>query len=266
MAKLSLVAGTTSKIVKIFVQDSSKTTGVGLTGLAYNTSGLTAYYIKEGDSSTTAISLATATLGTWSTGGFIVVDGTNMPGVYELGIPNAALASGKSCLIYLQGATNMAPVLLEIELTAIDNQSTGFGLVDVSSNVVQIAGQTASASGTVTFPNATLASTANITGGTITTVTNLTNAPTTGDFTSTMKTSIGTAVAASDVAGITGVTFPSTVASPTNITAATGIDITKILGTAISTPATAGILDVNIKNVNNVGVNGNGQSGTEWGP
>lgn len=50
------------------------------------------------------------------------------------------------------------------------------------------------------------------------------------------------------------VTFPTTatLASTTNITAATGLDITKILGTAISTPATAGILDVNVKNMNNV--------------
>lgn len=47
------------------------------------------------------------------------------------------------------------------------------------------------------------ASTTNITGGTITTVTNLTNAPTSGDFTATMKTSIGTAVAASAVASVT---------------------------------------------------------------
>lgn len=50
------------------------------------------------------------------------------------------------------------------------------------------------------------------------------------------------------------VTFPAnkTLASTDNITAATGVDITKILGTAISTPATAGILDVNTKNMNNV--------------
>lgn len=40
-------------------------------------------------------------------------------------------------------------------------------------------------------------------------------------------------------------------ATPTNITAATGVDITKILGTAISIPATAGILDVNVKNIGN---------------
>ena len=39
---------------------------------------------------------------------------------------------------------------------------------------------------------------------TTTTATNLTNAPTTGDFTATMKTSIGTAVAASAVASVTG--------------------------------------------------------------
>jgi hypothetical protein len=41
---------------------------------------------------------------------------------------------------------------------------------DIRSDAVLIGGQTASASGTVTFPNATLASTTNITAGTITTV------------------------------------------------------------------------------------------------
>lgn len=52
------------------------------------------------------------------------------------------------------------------------------------------------------------------------------------------------------------ITFPTTatLASTTNITAATGIDITKILGTAISTPATAGILDINLKNIANAAV------------
>lgn len=53
-----------------------------------------------------------------------------------------------------------------------------------------------------TFP-ASVASPTNITAGVITTVTNLTNAPTAGDFTATMKASIGTAVAASAVASVT---------------------------------------------------------------
>jgi hypothetical protein len=56
-----------------------------------------------------------------------------------------------------------------------------------------------------TFPT-TVASTTNITAGTITTVTNLTNAPTSGDFTATMKSSITTAATAATpvAASVTG--------------------------------------------------------------
>ncbi len=117
MAKISIVKGTTSKLLDLFVQDSSSTVGAGLTGLAYNTGSLTGYYYREGAASAVAITLATMTLGTWATGGFIVADGTNMPGVYQLGIPDAALASGaNSVVVMLKGAANMAPVILEIEL------------------------------------------------------------------------------------------------------------------------------------------------------
>ncbi len=122
MAKLQLKAGTTSKTVKVFIQD---TTGAALTGLAFGTSGLTAYFIREGAAASVAITLITATLGTWVSGGFIVVDGTNMPGLYELDLPDAALAAAaKSVVVYLQGAATMAPCVLEIELTAVDNQDT----------------------------------------------------------------------------------------------------------------------------------------------
>jgi hypothetical protein len=89
-------------------------------------------------------------------------------------------------------------------------------------NATQIGSQTASASGTITFPAATLASTTNITAGTITTVTNLTNAPTAGDFTATMKTSIGTAVAASAVASVTGNVGGNVVGSVGSVTGAVG--------------------------------------------
>lgn len=124
MAKLSIKAGTTSKLLDVFIQDSSSTTGAGLAGLAFNSGSLTGYYYREGAGSTVAITLATMTVGTWATGGFIALDGTNMPGAYQIGIPDAALASGaKSVLIYFKGATNMAPLPLEIELTAVDNQS-----------------------------------------------------------------------------------------------------------------------------------------------
>lgn len=87
--------------------------------------------------------------------------------------------------------------------TAVSTPATA-GILDV--NVKNIDNDAASASGTVTFPNATLASTANITAGTITTVTNLTNAPTAGDLTATMKTSVTTAATAATpiAASVTG--------------------------------------------------------------
>jgi hypothetical protein len=122
MSKLKIKESTTSKLVRVFIQDSSSTTGAGLTGLVYNSSGLTAHYLPEGDATATAITLATMTVGTWTTGGFKEVDSTNMPGVYEIGLPDAVIdaTSEGSTLVMLKGATNMAPVLLEIELDKID--------------------------------------------------------------------------------------------------------------------------------------------------
>lgn len=171
MAKLSLLAGTTSKTVKIFIQDKTKTDGSGLTGLLFNTASLTAYYIREGASATTVITLATATLGTWATGGFIVVDATNMPGVYELSIPNAAIAAGaKSVVIYLQGGGNMAQTLLEIELTAVDNQATNYGLVNVSANTVQWNGTNVSTPATAGIPDVNAKNINNVATTSVTTI------------------------------------------------------------------------------------------------
>jgi hypothetical protein len=118
MPKLSLAKDTTSKLLRVFVPNSSVTTGAGLTGLVFNSAGLTAYYLREGAASPVSITLATMTVGTWASGGFKEVDAANMPGVYELGIPNAALATGANSVVgMLKGATNMSPVAFEIELT-----------------------------------------------------------------------------------------------------------------------------------------------------
>lgn len=274
--KLSKLAGATSEIWQLFIQDSSSSTGAGLTGLVFNSGSLTAYYHRDTDTTATAITLVTMTVGTFTSSGFKEIDATNMPGWYQFCPPNAAIASGaKSCGFHLKGASNMAPLPIEVQLTAVNPDSatafitgvnsvapptnwnltsidasgrldiikiagttqtardigasvllssgTGTGQLDftsgvVKSNLTQILGtaasapatagilevnvkninnQATSASGTITFPNATLASTTNITAGTITTVTNLTNAATSGDLTATMKTSVTTAATAS---------------------------------------------------------------------
>lgn len=117
MSKLTIPPGLTNELVRVFIQDSTATDGSGLTGLAYNSAGLTAYYIRQGDAAATQITLANATVGTWTSGGFKEVDSTNLPGVYELGLPNAVVASGaRSVLVMLKGATNMVPLLLELEI------------------------------------------------------------------------------------------------------------------------------------------------------
>jgi hypothetical protein len=115
--KFKLKKGTTSKFINVFLQDSSVTTGAALTGLTSASPGLTAYYYREGAAAAIAIPLVTMTAGTWTSGGFIQVDATNMPGYYQVGIPDAALLTGaSSVVVMLKGATNMAPCLAEIQL------------------------------------------------------------------------------------------------------------------------------------------------------
>ncbi len=124
---MKIKRGSTSVRRLIFIADTSKTDGSGLPNLVYNSSGLVAYYYAGDLNNEAQITLATATLGTWTSGGFIAVDNTNMPGWYEIGIPDAALDGGNEVAIQLRGATNMAPVNIYIELDAVDYQTAAFG-------------------------------------------------------------------------------------------------------------------------------------------
>jgi len=121
MAKLAIKKASTDVTTYVFIQDSSKTTGEGLAGLAYNTGSLVGYYVRP-KGSATAITLATQTVtGDHSDGGFVEIDATNMPGVYRLDLPDAVCATGvPSVVVMLKGATDMSPVVLEIQLTDFD--------------------------------------------------------------------------------------------------------------------------------------------------
>lgn len=117
--KRKLTAGQTSVSLPIFIQDTSSTTGGGLSGLTSATSGLVAEYRRRGQSSWTTITLTSKTLGTWTSGG-IVADGA-LAGAYELDLPDAVCASGQRWVaVRLRGAANMLPCLIEIELDAFD--------------------------------------------------------------------------------------------------------------------------------------------------
>jgi hypothetical protein len=123
--KLIVQSGATSVKQQIFIQDSTSANGSGLTGLVFNSTGLTAYYFRDGDTASTQIALATAAVGTFTSGGFIAVDSTNLPGVYEIGVPNAFFSNNvRSGIIMLKGATNMVPVLLEFQIVPWNPQDS----------------------------------------------------------------------------------------------------------------------------------------------
>lgn len=129
-----ILAGTTSFIHRVWIRDTSVTSRVaGLTGLVYNTSGLTLYYSRAGQASDVAVSLVTATVGTFTSSGFKEVDATNMPGLYEIGIPNAALTGAVSVAFVLRGAANMDDTPFMFELDAVNYQSATAFITGVNS-------------------------------------------------------------------------------------------------------------------------------------
>jgi hypothetical protein len=234
MAKLSILAGATSQSVNVFIQDSSSTVGAGLGGLVFNSGSLIAYYTFTGANATaTAITLATlaAVNSAFSSGGFKEIDATHMKGLYRLDIPNAALASasGQSVTIILSGAANMAPCVLEIELTAWNNQDGVHG-------------------GLSSLPNTAVTTNASLlTSGTGTDQLSVTS----GIAQANVEQWDSVAIAEPATDGIPDVNVKNwaNVAQSVSATNFPKTDVTSWLGTTVATPATGGVPDINVKNI-----------------
>lgn len=190
------------------------------------------------------------------------------------------------------GTARAFPWTVEYELP----DPTNFGLLSIDSNgrldIIKMAGQTLTVAAGVTVP-ASIASPTNITAGTITTVTNLTNAPTNGDLTNTMKASVNaevdTALADYDAPTHTELTSEltslgsailSAISALNNISAndvwaaatrtLTAISDSSGVTTLLSRIASvlnisSGKVESNIKQINDTNITGDG-SGTPWGP
>jgi hypothetical protein len=109
---------TTDKTVYLFIPDYTQSDGSGLAGLVYNSSGLTCYYVRNRG---LAVAIPLVTLSSpdaaHADGGFKEVEATYQKGVYRLDLPDAVCASGvDGAVVYLQGAANMAPVVLRLLL------------------------------------------------------------------------------------------------------------------------------------------------------
>jgi len=185
--KRKFKGGLTSVSLPIFVADTSSTTGGGLSGVTSSSSGLVLEYRRAGQSTWTSVTAVTKTLGIYVSGG-IVADGS-LAGAYEIDFPDAAFASGsRMVLCRIRGVTNMLPVLIEIELDAVDYQdATSFGLSRLNDTIT-------SRMASYTQPT-----------------------------------------------GFLGATFPEAVASPTNITQASGVTLAAVTHTGAVIPTVSDI-------------------------
>lgn len=119
MAKRTILAGVADQTIDIFVMDATSTVGAGLSGLVFNAAGLKCYYRKGATGSATQLTLATQTVGgAHSDGGFVEIDATNMKGIYRLDLSDTIVAAIPWATLYLFGATNMVPVVVELEIVS----------------------------------------------------------------------------------------------------------------------------------------------------
>jgi hypothetical protein len=128
----TILKGTSSKIIEVILRDS--TTGAGKTAVAYTD--VTASYVREG-STRTAITLAAGTAGdAYSSGKWCEVDATNCPGLYQLHLPDAALATGVNAVTTTMIASGVIDKVVRISLLDVDlRDATDAGLSNLDAAI-----------------------------------------------------------------------------------------------------------------------------------
>jgi len=107
---ITIAPGSTSQSIELYL---------GATGLTSSTSGLSARYNRSRTASV-AITLVARTIAqAWTSGGFAEVDATNMPGVYRLDLPDAAVAAGADDVtVVVRGASGTNGAVMTIKLSS----------------------------------------------------------------------------------------------------------------------------------------------------
>lgn len=146
MAKFQITKGSTSVILTVFIQDSSATTGAGLAGLDQTSSIVGGYVKRNGLGVALVVDENVTTEGTYeapTTAGQVRI-GTPVnqrSGVYELHFHNDLFTTADWVTITLGGATNMADLPLEVQLTTIDlNDGVRGGMTALPDAAAEAAG------------------------------------------------------------------------------------------------------------------------------
>jgi hypothetical protein len=106
---ITIAPGSTSQSIELYL---------GVTGLTASTSGLSARYNRTRTASVSIPLVARTIAQAWTSGGFAEVDATNMPGVYRLDVPDAALAAGADDVtIVVRGASGTNGAVMTVKLS-----------------------------------------------------------------------------------------------------------------------------------------------------
>jgi len=107
---ITIAPGSTSQSIELYL---------GSTGLTASTVNLSARYNRTRTASVSIPLVARTIAQAWTAGGFAEVDATNMPGVYRLDIPDAALAAGADDVtIVVRGASGTNGAVMTVKLSS----------------------------------------------------------------------------------------------------------------------------------------------------
>lgn len=107
---ITIAPGSTSQSIELYL---------GATGLTASTSGLSARYNRTRTASVSIPLVARTIAQAWTAGGFAEVDATNMPGVYRVDIPDAALAAGADDVtVVVRGASGTNGAVMTVKLSS----------------------------------------------------------------------------------------------------------------------------------------------------
>lgn len=130
-AALEMVGGATDKFLLVHLYT---TAGADATGKAYTD--MTITYTRNNASADADVTEATMTMGTHADGGFVEVDATNSPGLYQFGIPDAAIADGAEEVTITFAATGVVTMSKSISLIDVDLRAGP----NVAANTVTVEG------------------------------------------------------------------------------------------------------------------------------
>ena len=107
---ITIAPGSTSQSIELYL---------GATGLTASTAGLSARYNRTRTASVSIPLVARTIAQAWTSGGFAEVDATNMPGVYRIDLPDAALAAGADDVtIVVRGASGTNGAVMTVKLSS----------------------------------------------------------------------------------------------------------------------------------------------------